>query len=198
MTTTEQIEVINNLQTPPPVPFQKKELHKCPYCDNTCFGIQCKQCHLKMLEAQQGTCTDCNELFHAVRKDGSKRRRCISCQTVYNEKYISKCPICSSSYHACLDDGRFFDKCFSCYKKSFHQCSNCDRSTKIDYDLCKVCYQAEKKMKYVNNNYANNNRFIYTENNFTTRKIPNELELFKCEVTGCSNISSTKICTQCA
>ena len=186
MTTMTKDELSSNLVSP--ITFQKKELHKCPYCENTCFGIQCKQCHIKMLEEQQGICIDCNTSFHAVRKDGSKRRRCISCQTIYNEKYISKCPICSSSYHAYLDDGRFFDKCFSCYKKSFHQCSNCDKSTKIEYDLCKLCYHEEKKNKY--NNYS-----IPTSN--IKRFFTKELELFKCEITGCSNISSSRICTQC-
>ena len=188
--------------------YEKKELHKCPYCDNTCFGIQCKQCHLKMLESQQGTCTDCSKEFHALRKDGSKRRRCITCQGVYNDKYISKCPICSCSYHASLDDGRIFDKCFSCYKKSFHQCSNCDRTTKIEYDLCKICYQDEKN-KYFNNIRNNPSRFMLSNDENNVNNVNNvnnnnnnnntiELELFRCEMTGCLNISSTIICTQCS
>lgn len=164
-----------------------KKLHKCPYCENTCYGIQCKSCHLKMLETHQATCIDCNELFHAVRKDGSKRRRCLNCQTKYNEKYISICPYCLTSFHSSLDDGRFFDKCFSCYKKSLHQCSLCEKLTKIEYDLCKVCYLGDKKMKY-NKNYKN-----IKEENYV-----NELELFKCGVNNCLNISSKRICPKCS
>lgn len=119
-----------------------KELHPCQYCGNLCFGKQCKQCHLKMIESQKGICLDCHNTFNAIRRDGSKRRRCLECQTAYNNKYISECPDCHNTYHAYMEDGRVFEKCFDCYKKTLHKCNNCDSFTKFEYALCRNCYQS--------------------------------------------------------
>ena len=121
--------------------MQNKELHPCQYCGTQCFGKQCKECHFKMLETQKGICLDCHTTFHAVRKDGSKRRRCMDCQVAYNNKYISQCPECKCTYHAYMEDGRVFEKCFSCYKKTLHKCTGCESFTKFEYALCRNCYQ---------------------------------------------------------
>jgi hypothetical protein len=121
-----------------------KELHPCQYCDALCYGKQCKDCHFKMLETQKGICLDCHKTFHAIRKNGSKRRRCLECQEAYNKKYIAECPECLNTYHAFMEDGRVFEKCFNCYKKTLHKCSNCDNFTKFEYALCRNCYQTRK------------------------------------------------------
>jgi hypothetical protein len=121
--------------------MQNRELHPCQYCGTQCFGKQCKECHFKMLETQKGICLDCHKTFHAVRKDGSKRRRCMECQVAYNNKYISQCPECKCTYHAYMEDGRIFEKCFACYKKTLHKCTGCDSFTKFEYALCRNCYQ---------------------------------------------------------
>lgn len=127
------------------IPEKKtKELHPCQYCDAMCFGKQCKDCHFKMLETQKGVCLDCHSTFHAIRKNGSKRRRCMECQDAYNKKYIAECPECQMTYHAFMEDGRVFEKCFTCYKKTLHKCSNCDSFTKFEYALCRNCYQTRK------------------------------------------------------
>ena len=130
-----------------------KEPHPCQYCTKPCFGKQCKECHLKMVQTQQGNCQDCDKSFAAQRKDGSKRKRCMDCQEKYINKYISNCPDCNNSYHALLDDGRFFEKCYSCYKKSFHNCEKCEKQTKVIYALCRDCYFVEKQQRY---QYCNN------------------------------------------
>ena len=121
-----------------PLPQQP---HPCQYCSQPCFGKQCKDCHLKMFEERKGECLDCKKFFSALRKDGTKKRRCFECQREYNSKYISICPDCNLSYHAYMDDGRVFEKCFSCYKQSLRKCSRCDNLTKNNFALCRTCYR---------------------------------------------------------
>lgn len=123
---------------------EEKKLHPCQYCEKSCYGKQCKECHLKMIEKQQGVCLDCHKTFFAIRKNGSKRRRCLDCQDAYNNKYIAECPDCKMTYHAYMEDGRVFNKCFTCYKKSLHKCEKCENYTKFEYALCRICYQNRK------------------------------------------------------
>lgn len=155
-----------------------KDSHPCQYCGNPCYGKQCKQCHLKMLESQKGLCIDCNLSFHATRRDGSKRRRCMDCQTSYNKKYISECPDCKTTYHAYMEDGRVFEKCFPCYRKSLHKCTNCDNFTKFEFALCRNCYQS-----------SSSDRKFYSS--------PRELQLFKCNNETCENLTSKNLCKSC-
>lgn len=124
-----------------------KESHPCQYCSKPCFGRQCKECHLKMIQSQQSNCQDCDIVFAAQRRDGTKRKRCMDCQEKYINKYISICPDCKNSYHALLDDGRFFEKCYTCYKKSFHNCEKCEKQTKDIYSLCRDCYFQDKQIR---------------------------------------------------
>ena len=35
------------------------ESHPCQYCETPCFGLQCKNCHLKMVAEREGDCVDC-------------------------------------------------------------------------------------------------------------------------------------------
>lgn len=124
-----------------------KESHPCQYCSKPCFGRQCKECHLKMIQSQQSNCQDCDIVFTAQRRDGTKRKRCMDCQEKYINKYISICPECKNSYHALLDDGRFFEKCYTCYKKSFHNCEKCEKQTRDIYSLCRDCYFRDKQIR---------------------------------------------------
>jgi hypothetical protein len=184
-TTTTPDEIILEKET-----FLKKDAHPCQYCGNSCYGKQCKQCHLKMLDSQKGVCMDCNVSFHAVRRDGSKRRRCTECQTAYNNKYISQCPDCNNTYHAYMEDGRVFEKCFGCYKKSLHKCTNCDNFTKFEYALCRNCYQTSDRGGGggIGNGNGTNRRF---------HSSPRELQLFKCNNEICENLTSKNLCKSC-
>jgi hypothetical protein len=159
------------------IPTFEKELHPCQYCDTDCYGKQCKSCHLNMIKARTGTCSDCEKDFVALRKDGSYRKRCFDCQTLYNKKYIATCPICKNDYHAYLDDGRVFDRCYQCYTRTFHKCENCDNKTKEEFSLCKTCYELEKATK---NTYLNENHL-----------------LLKCKTEGCEALSRYSLCKQC-
>lgn len=123
-----------------------KVAHPCQYCGKQCFGLQCKDCHLKMMSEREGKCTDCGNIFMAIRKDGTMRVRCLPCQEVYNKTYIAKCTDCGDDYNTKSKDGRFFDKCYSCYKKKFTKCKSCDESTLVEYPLCKTCYVSNKKI----------------------------------------------------
>ena len=122
-----------------------KELHPCQYCENLCYGHQCKSCHFKMLEKREGVCIQCNTTFQAMRKNGTLKKRCFECQDKYNKKYIAKCITCNKDFHAFLDDGRVFDKCLSCYKNGFKQCEKCDNNTREEFSLCKECYKTERE-----------------------------------------------------
>ena len=124
-----------------------KVAHPCQYCEKQCFGLQCKDCHLKMISEREGKCNDCSNTFQAMRKDGTMRVRCVPCQEVYNKTYISKCVDCGNDYNTQNKDGRFFDKCYSCYKKKFTKCKNCDGSTLVEYPLCKICYASDRAKK---------------------------------------------------
>ena len=166
----------NEINTNENTKYVKKDAHPCLYCGNPCFGKQCKQCHLKMLESQKGECLDCNVKFNAIRRDGSKRRRCLDCQQSYNNKYISECPDCKNTYHAYMEDGRVFEKCFDCYKKSLHKCTGCENFTKFEYALCRNCYQSSNERRY------NSQR---------------ELQLFKCKNEICENLTTKNLCKTC-
>jgi len=179
-------ETIGNISDEPRDTFVKKDAHPCQYCGNSCYGKQCKQCHLKMLDSQKGVCMDCNSTFHAVRRDGSKRRRCTDCQTSYNNKYISQCPDCNNTYHAYMEDGRVFEKCFGCYKKSLHKCTNCDNFTKFEYALCRNCYQTSDRGG--GGDRGGRGRF---------HSSPRELQLFKCNTDICENLTSKNLCKSC-
>lgn len=127
-----------------------RELHPCQYCETSCYGYQCKNCHFKMIENRQGNCVDCNKVFNAMRKNGSFRKRCLDCQNIYNTKYIAKCVTCNNDFHAFLDDGRSFEKCLPCYKKTFKNCDNldCTNNTREEFALCKSCYRTERERRH--------------------------------------------------
>ena len=170
-------EIIPENNSTAPVETIKKDSHPCQYCGNPCYGKQCKQCHLKMLESQKGICVDCDVTFPASRRDGSKRRRCYDCQLTYNNKYISECPDCKQTYHAYMEDGRRFNKCFPCYKNSLHKCTNCDNFTKFEFALCRKCYQQSAGERKSSS--------------------PRELQLFKCNTPDCENLTSKMFCKTC-
>ena len=120
------------------------EPHPCQYCDNPCYGLQCKNCHIKMVKDRSGICIDCNlSFFNALRKDGTKRQRCNNCQTEFEIKNIVQCPDCDKPY-----DGRIFQKCLECHKKSFRECESCPNMIKSKYVKCGECFRNDKP--YIN------------------------------------------------
>ena len=167
-----------------------KVSHKCQYCDNLCFGKQCKQCHLKMVAARDADCCDCSKSFPALRKDGTKRIRCFDCQQVYEKEYVKKCPDCDENFHALSKDGRMFDRCFSCNKKRFTKCRNCENSTFVDYPLCKTCYSSERDEKKV----ARDNR---ESRNNTRVSEDTERETRPCKTLNCKNMTEYSLCQKC-
>lgn len=149
------------------------EPHPCQYCDTPCFGLQCKNCHMKMIADRSGICIDCNKtFFNALRKDGTKRQRCKDCQTNFELKNIIPCPECSKPY-----DGRIFQKCLECHKKSFHKCESCDNMIKSKYVKCGECYRKERK-PYI--------------------KDPNMFPLVDCSSPDCLNKTTYKYCKICS
>ena len=195
-------------------------LHPCQYCEKTCRGKQCKDCHFKMIMSKQGECIDCKTQFYALRNDGSKRRRCLDCQNNYNSTHIAKCPICNNDYHAYLEDGRIFDKCYNCYSSSNKECNKCKKIVINGFPLCKECYTKEKLSKNKILSYSptsstksieytfkqlericktencnNSTIFTYCKNCYHQNK--NNLEISECEICGCKSKGEFKVCETC-
>jgi len=122
------------------------ETHPCQYCEKPCVGKQCKDCHFKMIAKSKGKCQDCEQIFFALKKDGSMRERCKECQDKKNAQFSAKCPECKNTYHAILKDGRIFDKCFDCYKAGIKMCSSgCGKKTINGHELCVGCHKESIK-----------------------------------------------------
>lgn len=142
--------------------FVKSEAHPCQYCGKTCYGMQCKECHLKMSQINNADCVDCKVSFKALKKDGTKRKRCFECQKIYSQTYYGQCVDCNGTFRCVLDDGRSFDKCFKCYnevrderKKKYENskdegntkiCNSkdCENSTKFAF--CSSCFKNKKRV----------------------------------------------------
>ena len=118
--------------------------HPCKYCSKPCFGLQCKECHLKMVNKFSGECSDCKQTFRQKKEDGSTRKRCLPCHKNYMSTYIGACK-CGETFKKLLEDGRTFDKCFTCYQGSKKRCQKCENFTFKDNTLCFECYHASKK-----------------------------------------------------
>ena len=159
--------------------IETRVAHPCQYCSRSCFGKQCKECHVSMVSAREGKCVDCSEMFYALRKDGSKRIRCNTCQDAYAKIHISNCSDCGESFHAVLKDGRTFNKCLNCYKKEFTNCKNCSKTTRVEYPLCKECYTTEKSLS-------------------TKKKEKKPVyESHACNTKGCPNKTTYSLCFSC-
>jgi hypothetical protein len=155
-----------------------KELtpHPCQHCEKPCFGLQCKDCHLRMEEDLAGECSDCKSTFRAKKKDGKMRKRCQPCQEKYSEKYIGVCPSCRENYHKMNADGRVFDKCYTCYTSSRPKCGKCDKFAFKDKPLCVECHTNElscSKPKY------------------------EKREVFPCSSKGCKETTPYRFCRRC-
>ena len=155
--------------------------HPCIHCEKPCFGSQCKECHLKMIAEREGDCIDCDTKFNALRKDGSMKKRCFECQKIYNKNHIAVCSSCNNTYHATLDDGRVFNKCFDCYRKSFHQCKNCDNTIKEEFDMCGDCFRKEKQKDW-------ENKKVKSETSYPQQE---------CRTNDCTNTTSYTYCKYC-
>lgn len=133
--------------------------HPCQHCGKSCAGLQCKECHLKMISERNADCVDCGKSFYAMRKDGTKRKRCVDCQAKFNDKYYKNCPDCKISFRFTLDNGKVFDKCGSCHmkdkikeeetrrkeeEKKMNDCKSCKKE-KTFYDLCRKCFREQKE-----------------------------------------------------
>ena len=126
--------------------------HPCQHCGKSCAGLQCKVCHFKMVEERNADCVDCGKSFYAIKKDGTKRKRCFDCQTNFNDKFYKNCPGCSKSFRFTLDNGKVFDKCgecnFSDKKKEdnkMNACKSCKKENTY-YDLCRNCFREQKEV----------------------------------------------------
>lgn len=108
------------------------DLHPCVNCGKTCKGKQCRDCHIKMLQAN---CIDCGTAFNARRKNGSMRKRCTDCQEGYNDKYIKKCPDCQADFH---DLSGKYKSCLPCYK-------NQQEAKKAEYEKREAERAAKRK-----------------------------------------------------
>jgi hypothetical protein len=143
----------------------KPQPHPCQYCSKSCFGLQCKECHLKMIAVNNADCLDCKTSFKALRPDGTKKKRCFDCQKSYSETYYKNCPKCNDVFRCMLDDGRAFDKCFKCYsevkeenKKKYESrrkaeleeeentkpCNTTGCFNKTKFSFCSPCFRTKK------------------------------------------------------
>lgn len=169
--------------------------HPCQYCSKSCFGLQCRECHMKMVEAKQGQCTDCLETFYAQRKDGSKRKRCKDCQEKYNDKYMSTCK-CGVIFRSLFDDGREYLQCFKCYndkreERQNKKCKVCEKEMKFGkQDTCSECFQAtlEKEgKKCMNKTCSQLTLFSYCKKcNSERREINESYMISSCRHPECS------------
>ena len=155
----------------------KRELHPCPNegCENSCFGKQCSQCHVKMINDKLNNfkkCCDCEKQFYAIRKEGTFRLRCRDCQEEYNTKYISTCSGCGNTYHSKLTNGKVYDKCYECYQVSINTCCETCGAKSFGQKFCKPCYEK-------------------TRQNFYT------YENKKCNNSWCENITTYPLCSAC-
>ena len=142
------------------------EPHKCLYCEKLCYGKQCKECHLKIINEKDGVCRDCKQGFkNATRKNGTKRQRCTPCQLLYNEIYIRSCPKCDNEYRAFSDSGKRYSTCFECYKNSFRKCAKCDNKIKEPYLYCLECYNNKNSLlkKCKTADCTNDTRYVFCE-----------------------------------
>ena len=125
------------------------DLHPCQNCNKQCFGLQCKECHLKMVEEKKANmtkCTDCDKSFNSKKLDGSKNTRCFECRKSWYKKNFKACPGCKENYRYLLDTGKTIDMCRGCYRSTmFHKCSTCDNTTHIKTTMCSWCY-GERRM----------------------------------------------------
>jgi hypothetical protein len=182
----------------------ERKQHQCPNCTNMCYGKQCSECHIKMMEKIQGNCLGCSKAFYAVRQDGTKRKRCKECQDSYNEKHISICPDCKNTYHAVLDDGRKFDKCYKCYQDNMNKCAKCDKNA-YGQKFCRDCYQSEKLnrverevKKCKNETCFNNTTYTYCKScNDSLRNVENNYMMSTCEECGYRGVGNFKLCNYC-
>jgi hypothetical protein len=134
-----------------------------------------------MMAEREGECVDCKITFPALRKDGSKKSRCIGCQKQFMIQNISKCIDCNTNFLSVLKDGRIFDKCFECYKKSLNKCEKCNNTIFGKFTLCKACYFTD---------------MAATTEVETKRKDYDDI-LHKCKTKTCNNTTKYKLCEVC-
>jgi hypothetical protein len=149
-----------NMHSKTDIKNEKKVAHPCQYCSKPCFGLQCKDCHLKMLDERNANCIDCETSFYALRKDGSKRKRCFDCQKIYAETYYKNCSGCNESFRFMLDNGKVFEKCSRCYAsrkeereekeqntKDLQNCATKRCPNKTSHTFCSHCFKNQKSLE---------------------------------------------------
>lgn len=136
------------------------------------------------------TCSSCDTPFLSRHHH---RRRCESCQVLYNQKHVSECPDCGDTYYAYLSDGRVFDKCYRCYLSTVRTCQKCGRKAYNGYSLCKTCYEESrdretfefrpvvKRLKHV----------------FVEEEEEGGAPLARCESKECVNLTRRRLCVSC-
>ena len=178
-----------------------KDAHGCQYCAKPCFGLQCKDCHMKMVAERSGVCADCSKSFPAKRPDGSLKKRCYECQTKFASENLGTCADCSKSFPAKRPDGSFKKRCYECQTKfaseNFRKCNSCDKSTWKQYSFCKDCVPEKVETASVKSNGSFNKCETKTCEKMTTYKycgdckrsfnsIANDYMISRCQEDGCS------------
>lgn len=168
--------------------------HPCTYCAKPCFGLQCKECHLKMIENLSGECSDCKQSFRKKREDGTNRKRCLPCHKNYMGAYIGMCG-CGQTFKKLLEDGRKFDKCFTCYQSSKNKCRKCDSYAFKDNNLCYECYHSPKKCTNCDKTTVRNNELCSD----CYKKDKSSEDIFNCRKTNCTRNTSREngYCREC-
>lgn len=157
-----------------------KDLHPCVNCGKTCKGKQCKECHFKMFQSK---CVDCEKVFNALRKNGTMRKRCESCQDHYNDKYVKKCPSCHIEFH---DISGKYKSCLECYKSK--------KEEEKKYKESKVTRE-EKECK--TRNCKNTTFYTFCKKCNDNKKYLDTYMTFTCKGCGIKGQGDYSYCTEC-
>ena len=164
------------------------EAHGCQYCSKPCFGLQCKDCHIKMVAERAGVCMDCSKTFSAKRKDGSMRKRCMECQTKFASENITPCIDCSKPFPSKRKDGTTKKRCFECQdifsKENFKKCDSCDKSTWKEYSFCKDCVSARAAKRDATMSVKSSSS-------------GGSAKSHKCSTATCNNMTTYNSCSEC-
>lgn len=192
-----------------------KEAHGCQYCSKPCFGLQCKDCHMKMVAERTGSCADCSKSFPAKRPDGSMRKRCFECQQKFATENLANCADCTNSFFAKRSDGSMRKRCFDCQQKfateNVGSCADCSKTfpaKRPDGSLKKRCYDCQNT--FLKDNFkkcSSCDNSIRKEYTYCKGCIPVEpassvksggsSKSHKCETKTCDKMTTYKFCSDC-
>lgn len=197
---TKNMDIVKNIEGVSSTTNNSKDPHPCKYCSKQCYGLQCKDCHLKMEKELSGECYDCKKTFRAKKPDGKMRKRCRPCQEIYTETHVAPCKTCGEMYHQLLDDGRKFDQCYKCYQSSRVKCTQCENTTIKGKPLCVACHKKTLFKCTKCDNFASKERPMcvgcYKEHRSEKSEKPVR-ESHDCSTKGCKEKTSYQYCRTC-